>query len=704
MKLATKSLNFFLFGLIGTLFFLFYPKLTLSTNLLSFVPDGKEKQTFERYGDFKQANHIFIAIKGFDQDALATIKSIEQTLVQSGMFKHESAIAPNPKLLEYTKTYAYYLSTLQTPNERIDARLKRLYEDLLHSPYYLSIDTQDPLGYFQSPKKELPLTLKEGHAALEDYGYLSIFSLSETHPTLESYQTLYTFLHKNLDNIENVRLFSPFFYFVENAKKIESDVTFLIFLSTTLLLLLYLFIIKNIALLLNTILTLISSALLALMLTNLMWQEVSIFVLAFGNAIGTLAIDYMFHYYFYGHYESTQPFNRSVFYGFLTTFGGFLIFSWVDFPLIQQVCFFAMASLLFSYLQFVFLFPRIGFKKIPSPVRFTFSIPLPYRLISLLSLLIILGTIPFVRFDTSLKNLDYQNTALMQEEAFFKGAIGKESLTPILLQAPSIEGLIERSKELSKKLPHAFIPLASSLDEESFFVRKKELSALKLEEKRLEIETKATSLGFRKAFFYNAYTPQMLYPPYPQQSLESLNALGFDVIEHDGVFYTHGMIHTEQRALLKAFDFALIIDAKEIFFNALQTIKHQLLLGGGLALGFVALTLLLLCYHTLSLSASFVLLPSALILSLCTFTDISIAHLFMLFIMMLFGIDYGIYMRHETNPQDGTRSAIFFSIIDTFAGFGVLIFSHIGALHDIGMVSTLATIAILFLLIGREKQ
>lgn len=120
-------------------------------------------------------------------------------------------------------------------------------------------------------------------------------------------------------------------------------------------------------------------------------------------------------------------------------------------------------------------------------------------------------------------------------------------------------------------------------------------------------------------------------------------------------------------------------------------------------MAFIFFMLWMVCRKTIALSSSFVLLPTALILLFALMGTFTIAHIFMLFIMMLFGIDYGIYMSSDDSFKDGTRSAIFFSIIDTFAGFGVLIFSDIGALHAMGLVSCIATGAILVLLMGRKN-
>ena len=70
----------------------------------------------------------------------------------------------------------------------------------------------------------------------------------------------------------------------------------------------------------------------------------------------------------------------------------------------------------------------------------------------------------------------------------------------------------------------------------------------------------------------------------------------------------------------------------------------------------------------------------------------------MLFIILSISIDYGIYISSYKKDLN-TDKAIIYSILTTFAGFGVLIFSNINALFSIGIASTVGILGILFLLI-----
>ena len=99
---------------------------------------------------------------------------------------------------------------------------------------------------------------------------------------------------------------------------------------------------------------------------------------------------------------------------------------------------------------------------------------------------------------------------------------------------------------------------------------------------------------------------------------------------------------------------------------------------------------------------NFIIFPSSLVLAvLSIFYTINLMHLFSLIILIAIGIDYGIYMSNTKN-QANTILAIRYSLLSTFAGFGVLAFSSIVALESIGMVISLGIISI-FILIRSQK-
>ena len=76
-------------------------------------------------------------------------------------------------------------------------------------------------------------------------------------------------------------------------------------------------------------------------------------------------------------------------------------------------------------------------------------------------------------------------------------------------------------------------------------------------------------------------------------------------------------------------------------------------------------------------------------------------HLFSIIVIVVAGIDYGIYMSKEN--ASATNEAILYSLFTIFSGFGILVLSSIGAIHAIGEVITIGIIAILFLILLLDK-
>ena len=76
--------------------------------------------------------------------------------------------------------------------------------------------------------------------------------------------------------------------------------------------------------------------------------------------------------------------------------------------------------------------------------------------------------------------------------------------------------------------------------------------------------------------------------------------------------------------------------------------------------------------------------------------------MFMTFIILAIGIDYGIYM-NESKLSHNTTLAIIFSLVSTFAGFGVLVISDINSLFSIGITAIIGIMGILFLLLFQKR-
>lgn len=250
---------------------------------------------------------------------------------------------------------------------------------------------------------------------------------------------------------KNIRYFSADILRVENSNAIFSDVNIIMASSITFLVIMYLFILRIPFLSLNTLLTIISANLLGITALTQIYDNVNIMALEFGVAIGNLAIDYMLHHHFFRHYMHHFAFNKSVFYGFITSFIGFFICLFIPFPLLAQLSLYAMICLLVSYLSFGILYQFIGFKK---PIFYRklrrFRRPkISSKIIALLAIVALGFSALNIELDYDLDKMDYQNKARLADKDYFKSALG-ESIE-ILIFSDSRDDLQSKAFQVAQK-------------------------------------------------------------------------------------------------------------------------------------------------------------------------------------------------------------------------------------------------------------
>lgn len=250
---------------------------------------------------------------------------------------------------------------------------------------------------------------------------------------------------------KNIRYFSADILRVENSNAIFSDVNIIMASSITFLVIMYLFILRIPFLSLNTLLTIISANLLGITALTQIYDNVNIMALEFGVAIGNLAIDYMLHHHFFRHYMHHFVFNKSVFYGFITSFIGFFICLFIPFPLLAQLSLYAMICLLISYLSFGILYQFIGFKK---PIFYRklrrFRRPkISSKIIALLAIVALGFSALNIELDYDLDKMDYQNKARLADKDYFKSALG-ESIE-ILIFSDSRNDLQSKAFQIAQK-------------------------------------------------------------------------------------------------------------------------------------------------------------------------------------------------------------------------------------------------------------
>lgn len=644
----------------------------ISTSLDTIMVSGEKRELLERFNKFNFSKKLLVFVDGLDARSLQKIKQVDEILLKDSsivLAKNSSSFS------EYQKEYiAFDLSRVSIKNE-----LEKLRQNILNAEFSYFVDSKDPFSLFSH--KQGTVTIKNNHLATKD-GYISIFELD-----LRDKDKLYEEINLALKDIDAIKVFSPFFYFVENQKIVQDDSNRIIYLATIILVLLYMVLLRDIKLLFNTLLTLASSIFFALMVTSFLFDKVAIFALVFGVSISSVAIDYMFHHYVHGRYDKNRGFSKDVFFGMLTTISAFFILSNVSFELIKHFSYFTIFSLIFSYTIFAFVFPIIGFsyhnKRVVDFKSFALIKPKTILFFSFMLIFIVLYNF---RFDSDIKNLDVKNQKLDTLREFFVDQVGSSDSVICLLRASNALELVKNAKKLQSV--GIDTPLAQLVTKEEF-LQKRELN---LNFKHI-LEQQAKEFGFRDGYFRDAYEPQE--PPSIDKNL--LTSLGFEVLDFQNEVITYVQIPKHSLHKIEQFDFIEDLRVSTLFKNSLGELKNSLLLYGTLSILFIVGVVFLAYRENLYIYLSFLVFPFSMILSINLFSELNILHIFIQFIILSISIDYGIYI--SSKEQDiNTTKAIIYSILTTFAGFGVLIFSSINALFSIGVAASIGVLSILFLL------
>lgn len=392
----------------------------------------------------------------------------------------------------------------------------------------------------------------------KDYGYMAIVTMRDVKSesvkeTLEGFARIAT-------EYPNIRYFSQNFMSVENLGLILNEVNFLLSFATLAFITLYFVIIRIPLLTLNTICTLITANIIAILVVSSVYPKVTIMALSFGMGISNIAIDYMMHHNFFNLYVGGKKvFNRPVFYGYITTIIGFSACLFIPFPLLSQLSLYAIISLTLCYISFAFMYPKIGFSKprlFPKLAQIRFQKVSSYTFLGL-SLCAFVFAFMFLRLDFDLSKLDYQNKRMQNERTFFTNA--QNNTTQILLSSSSLDSLIALARDLQDFLrtnnaktfiPLSLLPTQSQMDLNAKFIESKLVAENKaallqslphLRTKILQIlnedsidedmslEDKMAFIDDLLAMFKESY----MLGDKPQLSLENLSHMGFNIVVED---------------------------------------------------------------------------------------------------------------------------------------------------------------------------
>jgi len=680
-----KLSNFLIFSIVLLALFLSNSYTNISNSILSILPDSQNKQILQAYTKYSDSKTLFVS---FEELSKQEIKNVEKELLEiKGLHKENSL--DKKALLEYQEKYQLFLKNLDEKRlENIDVKeeLVKIQNSLLNSFFPVLINKQDPLNLFE----------KTRHEKIDKN--IRVYTFDKTINSLDKYKEVYSKIKTIEKKYEEIKTFSTIFYFVENSQAIKDDVNKIIIFAFLILLTLYIFILRNIPLLLNTLTTLATSAIISILVVTTIFSEVSIFVLVFGLSISTVAIDYMFHHYMHGHYLNKKAFNKEVFFGFLTTIIAFIAISFISFTLITQIAIFTIVSLTVSYLHFSFLYPKISFTLKENKKTNSFKFKINKLYILLFSLVAIIYSLSNISFDTNLRNLDYQNKNLDSLNTYFQKELKQENKVALLIESTSTNDLITKYQRIKHTLPSLNSSLDLIITKKQYEKTKELLNNEKFEELKKELELQASTLGFKKEYFKEAYSLKEL----PNYSFKKLKELKINYFEYKEKNYVFLAVDIKDYEKIKTLEFIKPLSMKFLFEDSLNEVKENILILGTIALILIILMLIFITKKKFLFALSFLLFPLALILLYSNFVAFNILHLFMMFIILAISIDYAIYSSKSLDIN--TKKAILFSLLSTFAGFGVLIFSKINSLYSIGIVATIGVLAIAFLLIFLKRS
>lgn len=698
-----KYANFFILSILLVLGFFLHNQIHLSTNLLSLFASKESVAKLDIANNLGYSKEMLIAVKGFDKSAKKKVRKLTQKLQKLKQVKFvQSTVVPSVELQEYYKNYypllADFNDTFLT-KEAVYKRLKALYDAQFTNLFYTSINKNDPLSLFELKTiKSSNMAHRGSMLTLGKYGYLIRVMTNIAPSDMNDAKVFYYTMQTVLKPYNNVVAFAPFFYTVENSTKIKSDVQWIVLLSTIVLLFIYYLLLKDIRLLFQTLIALFSSMLFATLICTTLVDNFNVLSLAFGMSLTAVSIDYLLHYHFHNFYKTTKKIDKNVLYGFLTTLTAFAIFSFIPIPLIAQISLFSILSLSFAYLLFTFVFPKLELKKyeiiVDNDVKQSKKF-LSAKMVFLLSLVLFGYSAYNFKLDTNIRNLDYKNLKLRSAEQLFKEN-SSAKLFPVIVQAKSEEELISRLYQLQTKLPQTLSFASFVLDKKSCQEKSKELKNYDFNRLNSLVNSESLKIGFKKDYFNDAYLFTQKLPKCKIPDLKIFQSFSLALYHENGLYYTMALVSDVKSAL--SFDFVSDINVKAMFKKSTKEMYKNLEIFGTIVLLMIFILLYFSVKQKFLYALNFILFPLSFTMAiLVSIEPINIMHLFSLIILVAIGIDYGIYMSNSKRPAN-TMLAIKYSLLSTFAAFGVLVFSSIVALNSIGLVISLGCGAIFILI------
>ncbi len=669
--------------------------------MLSIFQSDANIEKLKRLNSFETSSTLFVTIRGFTTQNRERLISIEKELKTLPFIKDTKLNLSKIEISDYLKNNYFLLSEFKPIDiepKNIQNRVQKLKKGLIDSLIYQPIDKNDPFHLFNFNIFSSDKLGRDGYLTLGEYGYLLTAQLDSKMSDMKSAKEIEQELSSIFVEQDDVVAFSTLFFTAQNSTIIESSVHTILYISFALLIVLFFLTLRDYRVLIANTITLASSIFVALGISTAIFSELSIFTLAFGSAISSISVDYLFHNYFHLQYLKKEV-NRAILIGFFTTALGFMMLQFVSFPLISQLSVFALISLGFSYFQFTFIYPYFGFSPKSNRLNLDFvsniKTILPINAIFLFSILTIVYAGATIEFDYNLKNLDYDNQELKAKQAIIQDNIPQK--TTILIEANSVNQLIDRAYQLQKLIPSTNAISKLALTDKQFRDKKEQIESYDFKKLKELLNISAKKLGFKDGYFSSSYDFIESIPKHYSIDLKTFKNLSYEIIKRDNRYYTIATIDKSDIINLKVIEGIYPIETSKLIKETTKKMFDSLLFYLFVTFFSIVVIISFVVREKTILALNFILFPIAMILLYLSFVSINIMHLFSIIIIIVAGIDYGIYMSQENSKE--TKEAIFYSLFTSFAGFGILVLSSIGAIHSIGVVITIGILSILFLVL-----
>ncbi len=684
--------NLLIFVGLAIVYSLFFSHIRYSTNFLEIFFTKKSVKVLNIAKKMGSNEEILIAKKDFTQESKNELRKIASELqnipeIQEVYFQNTLS----PKLKEYMVKNYYLLADFKNErlsSKQIEQKFQALYQRLHDSVLYEPVNPYDPLALF-TLKEEGE---REDVFKLNGFGYLIKATTNIDTSSADLSQRLYDKVNHILSGHKDVIAIAPFFYLVENSNHIKSDAQHIMLIATILLLILYFFILKNSKLFINSILAIGSSILGAVMISSLFYESINLLTLAFGVSITTISIDYMFHYYFHNNFTPKKShFQKNVFYGFLTTFGVFIIFSFIDIEFFSQLALFGAVSISIAFLIFSFIFVHLGIKEPNIIKRERERKGLHPLYVVIFSIVLLAISFQNLEFDYELKNLDYQNKKLIDTSKKFNEGFNQKGYQKLLISGKTKEQLLENYEAISDEHPSMLGIGRFVLSQKKCMQKLLTLRQYNFRTLRDDIKNISKKVGFSESFekAYSGTEKLNCDPPI-------FDDFKFKIIKEENLYYTLALI--DQKEKIKEKSYLQVIDIGKMLKQDMKEIRERLITFVYISIAFILLLLLFIAKKDFYYPLMYFLFPVSIVLfTISLFFKINIMHIFALIILLAISVDYGFYLYKKKNTS-AVKIAIKYALLSTFCGFGSLVLSNTVALFSIGMVITLGISAIFLLL------